>query len=297
MTLRKSSILLLFCLGGPLWLPGQDPGVAPPTPEAPALADVARAHRDAIVSSSRVDTSHADLEFRAVFFPDTLRWRLLSEYLQGVEKKEGAKEIEERLALARKKWKKTSGRPGFEITLTPTGPRALKREEPRTMHFFPGDPAKLIVAQLGKKKITWDPMEAPQGLSRGRVRVALYSTVKGGQSIPYIRELEPKGPRLISDGRNGSMLGALPKALAKKGGQTLSLRLTNFDRFRGPSPEPNLIDLNANESVFERGLEVELERPWPPPWPPFPAALAELFGEKSAEQTSEKSAAPSTTSK
>ncbi len=266
-------------------LEAQEPGEEGESKKTPPLAEIVRAHRDAIASSGRAETTEAELEVRVVFFPDARNWQLLHAYLEGVEKEEGPKELEKRLAAARKKWKRAKGRPGFEITLTQTAERAEKRSEARSLHLFPGDPKKMLEAKLGKNAIPWSPLGPPDGIARARVRVAMYETMKGGRLVPFIRELEPKGARLIVEGEPGKLIGAFPKALAKKKADKILLRLPSFDRFHGVSPEPHLLDLNDSESVFDRELSIKLERHWPPPWPPFPAALAPILGEDPGNQS------------
>jgi hypothetical protein len=123
-------------------------------------------------------------------------------------------------------------------------------------------------------------------MARGRVRIAKHFTTRERRTVPFIQELEPKGDRWLFEGESASVLGVLPEFLATRAGKderALTLSLLAFDRFRGPSPEPQLLDLNDTESVFEREQSVVLERSWPPPWPPVPAALAAWLGDSRRE--------------
>jgi len=114
-------------------------------------------------------------------------------------------------------------------------------------------------------------------MARARVRIAKHFTTRERRTVPFIKELEPKGERWLFEGESASLLGVFPESLAPaggKGGEPLAVELRGIDRFRGPSPEPHLLDLNATESSFERDGTLALERSWPPPWPPLPAELA-----------------------
>ncbi len=264
----------------------QPPAAQPPdrlTGELPTgeqILSLARTHRDAIAGASRVEKELDDLQVLIVAFPDALEWVLLRELIAGLEKKETTEAVEKRLAKVRKELAKAAGRPGLSVELRHrVVPEDSDRKLPRTVHIFPGDPKKLLRTTYDEKLAEWEPLEPPEGLVLGRVRVAKYHTTSGRHLVPLIQELKPKGERWIFEGESATFLCALPSPLADMRGEILRIEFPNFDRFRGPSPEPNLIDLNATASTLDRELKLTMNRSWLPPWPPLPAELEKLLGE------------------
>ena len=257
----------------------QDSGDEPEKPAHP-LAAMAKNHHEAILRSSRLERERKDLQGRIAFFPDALEWQLLTLWLESLEAGEAEATWQSKLADARKTWKKAAGRPGFELELIPTAVVAGSRSETRTVHLFPSDPKKFLQLKWEKKGMRWEPLHAPEGLDRARIRVARHRTVQGGRNVPLIKELEPKGTRLVLEQKKAIWRGVLPKSLvgrsSKRGGK-FTAQLPAFERFRGVSPEPNLLDMNAVESHFEASAKLEWSRQWPPPWPPMPPKLRALL--------------------
>jgi hypothetical protein len=260
-----------------LQAPAPPPPVSPPQPAG--LLEIARTYRDAIDGATRSEKEVSDLQVRVVVFPDAQRWLLLEELIASLDAGESPSVTDERLAKGRKTWRSAAGRPGFRIGLrhreaADESDRAL----PRTVHLFPGDPERMLRAMYGEKVADWSPLAPPTGMSRTKVRIAKHFTTKQRRTVPFIKELEPKGARWLFDGEEAMLLGVLPAALAdKKEGEELRIELLAFERFRGPSPEPDLLDLNAEESTFDRDQSLALVRSWPPPWPPIPAELAAIL--------------------
>lgn len=258
--------------------PVPEPEGAPPAPAS--LLGIARAYRDAIEGATRVEKELDDLQVRLVVFPDARRWLLLRDLIEGLEKEESLESVKQRLEGTKKRLRSAAGRPGFHLELRhESAPEETDRTVPRSMHLFPGDPAALLRATYGESAADWSPLEPPKGMARARVRIAKHFTTKNRRTVPFIKEMEPKGERWVFEGERATIVGMLPETLAEKSGGTLAFRIAGFDRFRGPSPEPNLLDLNAEESTFEREQQLALERSWPPPWPPLPPELGELLGD------------------
>ena len=268
--------------------PGSLSGLQDANPQTPEearatshpLADLAKNHHAALLRSSRVEKERKDLQGRLAFYPDALDWQLLTTWLTSLAEGESQETWEAKLAEARKTWRKAAGCPGFELELTSTAAAAGSRSDPRTVHLFPRDPKRLLIFRREKKALRWEPLQAPEGVDSARIRIARHRTIQGGRNVPLIQEIEPKGTRWVIEHRPGVWRGVLPKSLVSgkgKRGAALTARIPTFERFRGLSPEPNLLDLEAAESTLERSAQLNWERQWPPPWPPMPAELKALL--------------------
>ena len=257
---------------------------AKPISEEESLLELAKKHRAAIIDSSKIEGKLDDLEVIVHFYPDILHWNLLNALIEQLEEKIPAKKIDRALKKLRKELSQQATKPGFTFRLTQKAMKNKDRSKPVTLHLFPENPRGFLDFTLNTEQLRWSLLAPPEGMQRGRIKVAKFTTVRKGREVPLIKELEPKGARWIFESGESTLSGQLPQALNATLDSQLKTRIFEFDRYHGKLPQPALLDLNDPDSTFQRKREVELTRAWPPPWPPTPKLLERVFQGGSVRQ-------------
>lgn len=250
---------------------------AKPAPSSAALLKAASEHRSAMNKAAVVEKTQGRLGVRIRFFENAWHYWVIQALETGLEAKQSLTTITEQLRKDRKLQRQLKGKTAIQVEFLHPGFEEDGDEEKRQpIHFFAAPLAGAVKLKAGEKGVAWKLWQPPVGLEAVRVRIGRHNTVRNGRLVPFISPLKPDRQRAVFRGTEAASWGLIPPSALKKKNRRVKVSVA-YDEFFGLYDDRHIIDLNDDENLFERELELELEKPLPLFFPTLPTILREFI--------------------
>lgn len=264
---------------------GEQAAPEDPTKKEPTRSAFHRTVDAYLIALDRSFVAHAtrdEFGISARLYPDAWLYEILTRVQVRLERGESPEQIASNLRPKLKSLEKLKNRAGLRIDLTHTRVESdAGGVSADTIHIFGANLRKAFDVRLKRSRIQWNAWKPPTHLEPARIQVAQHYITRNRQSVPMIRDYEPKGPRAVFRGKTATVWGILRLKKSKKRPSDLSVQL-KYDEYRGIYDDRHLLDLNEPENHLRRELEIVARRPGPWVIPTLPAEVEGFLNQLSA---------------